>query len=231
MSKDDSKPNYRIFWKTNLATTEPQEVLILSHGSSGGPQNSLISYLAATLPIKAPELMIVTPLFSFFVNGGKPSNNLSKESDEIKLTYDDIRSKYPKATITLAGKSIGGIASLVFDKRFPNIVKKIFVLGWPMKIGYPINLELLTNDDLKMPDYLTQYRDLLNSINAKVTFIQGDQDDLADISECKAIIEQTNQILDVVSGANHSFESPNIKDKNYFSECGEIILKSYKEGK
>ena len=201
----------------------PKKIFIIFHGLSGGPNNDLISYLANEIPKNIEDSIAITYSFEFFRNNTSPSEDLSKEAEEIKSIYDEVNKKYKNFKLFFIGKSIGGVVSLIFNKKYPNSNVKTFILGWPMKLGYPLRLHLLNEDNPKLPNYLDEYKDILESLNESITFIQGDSDDLGDIKDCKTLLNKTTHKLNIINGANHSFLSV-IDDRNYFKNCLDLLV-------
>ncbi len=131
------------------------------------------------------------------------------------------------ADIILIGKSLGGIISMMAcnDGLFSAKVSRIFVCGFPIKLGFPPQIHILREKNPVLPDYNKAYDHFFAATNCTIHIIQGDCDDLYDMDVCQTLCNAHDNVhLNIVKGANHGFSSCAYPQKNFYKECVSYIV-------
>lgn len=202
----------------------PKKIAVFSHALSDNHESDLIKNISNSL--RNNGIGMVAYDFSFTANKSLPSNTLLSEVGELKHTINKVKEKLCPEKIILIGKSLGGIVSLIYSSKnkIPEI-SSIFMIGFPFKLGFPPNFQLLREENPVLPNYALEYRKLFKSIKIPIFIIQGDRDDLGGIEECRNFFSNySNCSFHEVVGANHGFISPENKNITYYDTCGKLII-------
>ena len=213
---------------TNNHTTSV--VAIISHGLSDNSSSSFIRTMAK----KIRDLSGVIPIthdFSFARKKLTPSSNLYIEVEDLKAVIDESIKKYAPDSIFLIGKSLGGLVSLAYRRKYAQEpITAVFILGFPFKLGYPPRLNLLSESNPVLPDYFSEYRDLLRELKVPIFIVQGDGDDLGDVQECKELCgEFSNCSMEVIDNASHGFTDVYSINKTFYEECSNLVADDIKK--
>ena len=162
------------------------------HGSSEGFNSELIQFLYKELKKVGKDCYGFD--FEYIKNKAKPSDNNVEEIKELRKIISAFEKKGYQQ-INLIGKSMGGIISLHKDIISDPKINKIIILGFPVKLGYPIDLKLLARKPfIPKLNYRNEYIKHLNKINhlsSKIAIVQG----LKDLLGSKEDIDNINSDL------------------------------------
>ncbi len=199
------------------------------HGASEGFNTELIQFLFQKLNERQNECFGFD--FEYIKSGGQPSLQNEKEIEELKNVIDSFQKKgYQK--INIIGKSMGGVISLHEDIISNPIVNKIIILGFPVKIGFPLELDLLKENPFKeKPGYVKDYVEHLNKLGDllnKLTIIQGLEDLLGTKKDIDEINLQLKHQLNIsyIKNATHGFypiTNETIKEENFNNVLNQIL--------
>ena len=212
--------NIFLFSKREIAKT----LIVFSHSLSDTHESDLSKEI--TKKLYDAGMAVVLYDFSFTKRGDEPSSDLSQEVDELSVVVSIVSEKIQPEKIILIGKSLGGVVSAMYcSKDVSNAILSLFIIGFPFKLGFPPNFQLLKDPNPILPDYVSQYDNLFRSIKTPIFVIQGDHDDLGEIDECKDFFSKyDNCSLDIVENSDHGFRSPNNENDTSYDKCAELIL-------
>lgn len=202
-------------------------VFVFSHGSSAGKSSEFITSVSSQLAKSNPSFAVVTYDFDFVITKKEPSKDLVSEVYDLEQVLRWVKNSVKPSNIVLIGKSFGGVINMkyLYESGDPEI-KKNFVIGTPLKLGFPPRLHLLNEDNPTLPPYQEEYSEFFKTIKHSTVIVQGDSDDLCGIPELMECIGKNPKCeISVVLGANHGLKSVDGKT-NYYSECVDIILKN-----
>lgn len=164
-----------------------KNINLFLHGASEGFNSELIQFIFAKLKEEQNECYGFD--FEYIKSGEQPSKGNENEIHELKRVINTLVEKGYQE-INIIGKSMGGIISLHEDIISNPHVKKIYILGFPVKLGYPLMISLLKEEPFNPKSgYKKEYIEHLNKLGdllRKITIIQGTNDLLgskADIEE------------------------------------------------
>lgn len=202
----------------------PKDIVIFSHSLSKNYESDLSQSILESLYKK--DIGIVVFNFYFFKNNTNPSANLIDEITQLNLIISLVKDRLRPNKISLVGISLGGVINTSCCLGIKNKeISSIFIVGFPFKLGFPPKINLLKDSNPVIPNYFLEYKQLFKLVNRRVFVIQGDRDDLCDVSECiKFFNKYDNCAVFKVKGANHGFISHNDSGINYFNDCSEFIL-------
>lgn len=202
----------------------PRDIVIFSHSLSKNYESDFSQSILESLYKK--NIGVVAFNFNFFENHTNPSINLMNEVVQLDLVISLVKDKFKPDRISLVGVSLGAIISTLSCLGAKNKeISSIFIIGFPFKLGFPPNINLLQDSNPVIPDYFLEYEKLFKLVNRKVFVVQGDKDDLGDVNECVDFFNQyDNCTVFKVEGANHGFVSYKDSDINYFNDCSKFIL-------
>ncbi len=203
--------------------TSPSKVVIMSHGLADNHEAALIDSISKTLYNCGVGVVVYD--FSFTKNKSQPSDGISKEVADLQHVISTVKSIINPSEVSLAGKSLGGIVSAIYcSSSTGQDVRNLIIVGFPFKLGFPPNFMLLKEENPILPDYKSEYKNLFQKIKTPTLIIQGDQDDLGEIEECKDFLKNyANCSLEVVGGATHGFVSRKDKNVTYYDKCAGLI--------
>lgn len=203
---------------------KPNIVAIFSHSLSNNHESNLIKEISKKL--KDNNIGIISYDFSFAKNKTKPSVGLLEEVNELDFVVSTVKKKLQPKNIVLIGTSLGGIVSAIYcSKNAYAEIQSLFILGFPFKLGFPPNFQLLEEENPILPDYISEYKNLFELITIPTGIIQGDQDDLGGAKECEDFFKQYKKCtLNVIKGASHGFVSAQDKSATYYDECARLII-------
>ncbi|GEM_PF-2868967 len=202
----------------------PKKIVIFSHGLSDNHESALISNVSKVLCDNG--LGVVVYDFSFAKSKSQPSDELVQEVDDLKFVVSLVKTTINPSEIFLIGKSLGGIVSAMYSSiTTDGSIKSITIVGFPFKLGFPPNFRLLKEENPILSDYKSEYAELFKKIGIPTLIIQGDQDDLGEIGECKNFLKSYMSCsLEVVEDATHGFVSRKDKGVTYYDRCAELII-------
>jgi len=202
----------------------PKNIVIFSHSLSKNYESSFSQCILKNLYNN--NIGIVVFNFSFFKNHTSPSVNLIDEVAQLDSVISLVKKKFKPDKISLVGISFGAIIStLCCPGTKHKEISSIFIIGFPFKLGFPPNINLLQDDNPIFSNYFSEYKRLFELVDRRVFVIQGDHDDLGDIKECINFFNQYNNCTFFeIKGANHGFVSYNNSNINYFDDCSKYIL-------
>lgn len=136
--------------------------LILAHGAGAGISSPFLEAMADLLDGRG----IALTLFEFGYmagrrNGGpkRPPPRAEALVNEYRACVDAVRSDYPRATLLIGGKSLGGrVASLIADELYEKkLIAGLVCLGYPFHPpGKPDQLRTEHLKDLRCPALIVQ---------------------------------------------------------------------------
>ncbi|CCB64052.1 alpha/beta family hydrolase [Hyphomicrobium sp. MC1] len=151
-------PAFRIDRGSAAADTR----LILAHGAGAGISSPFLDTMAALLD----ERGLALTLFEFGYMAGRrdggpkrPPPRAEVLVDEYRACIDAIHAAYPRATLVIGGKSLGGrVASLVADELFAKkAITGLVCLGYPFHPpGKPDQLRTEHLKNLRCPALIVQ---------------------------------------------------------------------------
>ncbi len=165
---------------------------------------------------------VLTFHFDYINKTISPSHDLRSEQDQL-MRVISYACTLTSDRIALVGKSLGGVIALHAASQCSVIsqVVSITVLGWPMTLGNPPRLEMLSDQMAEPIDVLEEYRYLLTSIVMPIHVVQGGGDDLGSVSDCERAIHLCQQAtLNVVPKADHGFC---VKGEPVFLACADAM--------
>lgn len=203
---------------------KPKVMAVFSHSLSGSRQSNII--LEVSKKLQENNIAVALYDFSFKEINAQPSQNLLQEVKDLSIVISEITLAVQPQKIVLVGNSLGGIVNAVYVSKNKNkVIDQLFILGFPFKIGFPPNFQLLKEQNPVLPDYKSEYRNLFKLIDMPVTIIQGDRDDLGEVEECKDFFKEfKNCNLYIVKDANHGFVSPENKEVIHYYDCAKLII-------
>lgn len=201
------------------------ETNILVHGNSEGYNSEFMQYIAKHLYQSGKKVFGFD--FKYINKDSEPSKNLEKELEQLKGVIQEHKNRGYNS-INLIGKSLGGTICLNTEIVNDKSVKNIFIVGFPIILGFPANLSLLKNKPVQNdPEAIDMYRKLFKKLGQnvkKITIIQGKDDLLGD----KKTIQSSMSSLSVkpkilfVENASHGFKPIN-DSKNLEQNMNEIV--------
>lgn len=219
MINDEIAENIFLFSKRGV-----NKVVVYSHGLTDGFDSDFANSVISDLYNQG--LSVFAYNFDFFKKN-EPSQDLQKEIKQLREVLEEISKRYLFDEVILIGKSLGGVVSLMacVDELFPVRVSQVFVLGFPIRLGFPPQIGLLNEKKPTLPDYAKEYKNLLSSVEGSIHIIQGDCDDLCDVDVCRQICKKyKNFNLHIVRNANHGFSSCIDSEKKYYEECSNYVV-------
>lgn len=129
-----------------------------------------------------------------------------QSQERIRSTINGFATLYPEKELILVAKSLGGALCLhnLNDLKVAGLV----VLGFPVVLGWPQRISLLSKKDSQIPDYKSEWLPILNQIRTPVRIVTGDSDDLTDNNFLKEISEQNDNIhISILKDATHGLVS------------------------
>lgn len=202
----------------------PKDIVIFSHSLSNNYESSFSQYILKSLYDNSIGIIVFN--YSFFRNHTNPSSNLIDEVAQLDSVISLVENSLRPDKISLVGISLGGIISTLccLGTKHKEIFS-IFIIGFPFKLGFPPNINLLQDDNLVLSDYFLEYKQLFELVNRRVFIVQGGHDDLGDVKECVDFFNQYNNCtVFEIKGANHGFVSYKNSSINYFNDCSKLIL-------
>ena len=193
--------HHTIHW----AKIESQKYAVLSPGYSEGTKSVFIDEITRFLT--NININVVTLDYRFHLSPkNEPSQDLSYEVDELERCIENIlKVNHPKS-LTLIGKSLGGVISLAYLKKFNKKNFPCVILGLPLLLGFPPKLTLLKEKSLLLPLFQKEYSSLLENLSSKIYIIQGTKDDLGNLDAMNVLESIFNNItVSFIEEANHSF--------------------------
>ena len=177
---------------------------ILVHGNSEGFQSDFMQYLNNHLVAEKKECYGFD--FKYITEGREASLNQKEELNQLLSVIQKFKNLGYK-NINIIGKSLGGVIALNKEIVEDPSVRKIFVLGFPLVLGFPADLSLLKTkpvipDPHAVDEYEKIFNDLGDDIN-KIKIIEGTND-----ASCPMeLIETCKNKPEVffVENASHSF--------------------------
>lgn len=202
----------------------PKDIVIFSHSLSQNYESDFFQSILKSL--YKNNIGIIVFSFSFLKNNTNPSANLIDEVAQLDLVISLVKDNFSPDKISLVGISLGAIINTLccLGTKHKEI-SSIFIIGFPFKLGFPPDINLLQDNNPVLSDYFLEYKQLFKLVNRRVFVIQGDHDDLGDIKECVGFFNQYNNCtVFEIKGANHGFISYKDSGINYFNECSKFIL-------
>lgn len=190
-----------------------KKTLIFIPGYSSGLSAPIIKALAFVYSEK--KTCDVLGLEMFYERDTPDAYDQSLE--RIQSAINELAVLYPKKELMLVAKSLGGALCLhvLNDLKVAGLV----VLGFPVVLGWPQRISLLSSKDFKIPDYKSEWLPILNQIRTPVRIVSGDSDDLTDNDFLKEISEQNNNIhVSILKDATHGLVSTKTGE-THIEEC------------
>lgn len=151
-------PAFRIDRGSAAADTR----VILAHGAGAGISSPFLEAMAELLE----ERDLALTLFEFGYMAGRrdggpkrPPPRAEALVDEYRACVDAIRTEYPRATLVIGGKSLGGrVGSLIADELYEKkVIAGLVCLGYPFHPpGKPDQLRTEHLKDLHCPTLIVQ---------------------------------------------------------------------------
>lgn len=201
------------------------KINILVHGNSEGFNSDFMQYLNNHL--KAHKRDCYGFDFDYIVKQKEPSLGQKKELSQLLKIIKDFKQQGYKE-INLIGKSLGGVICLNEEiVKDPN-VKNIFILGFPLVLGFPSDLSILkTKPIIPNPNAVEEYVKVFNQIGNnidKIKIIQG-TNDLSCPAELLSTLfnkcKKSPQIF-LIENASHSFK-PITEDTTLEANLDKIV--------
>ncbi len=184
------------------------KINILLHGNSEGFQSDFMQYLNDHLIAQKKECYGFD--FKYIVEGKESSLNQKEELKQLLLVIKNFKNLGYK-NINIIGKSLGGVIALNKEIIEDPSVKKVFVLGFPLVLGFPADLSLLKikpviPNPYAVEEYAKIFNDLGNNIG-KIKILEGTNDASCPTELIETLREKCKKKLEVffIENASHSF--------------------------
>ena len=129
---------------------------------------------------------------------------------ELMNAYNAITKEFSSKKLVIGGKSLGARVSSMIDPP-SNLIGYLF-------LGYPLHAP----DGEKRVSKKRQQ--LLQNLSAPALFIEGDSDDYCDIDILGSIIAPLDPTLEVIEGADHSFNVEGRKRDEVLAQIAELVI-------
>lgn len=148
----------------------------------------------------------------------KDSPDLYTDSQKrIIGSVSEFVSNNPQKTVILIAKSLG--SSLCIMNTLQLKIKGIVALGFPVVLGWPQRISLLSKEVSEIPDYISEWTPILAENTLPTKIINGDMDDLTDnkfLADMVARFQKLN--LTILHDTNHDLSNRQTSE-THLNEC------------
>lgn len=206
------------------------EINVLIHGNSEGFKSDFMQSIFDGLT--SSEMECYGFDFDYIIKSSEPSLGLKDELGKLRVIIKDLEGKgYNK--INLIGKSIGGTLCLEDAIVNDRNINKIFIVGFPYKLGYPADLALLKTKpvierDSAKEDYTKLFSKIKKNFN-KIIIIQGENDLLGSRENIDNLFSQFRENINIFFLKNSSHGFKPISEITTLDENMDKIVRIIKE--
>lgn len=132
-----------------------------------------------------------------------------------------LQKEYPHKQVYIVAKSLGGSISLFNLEKMA--IKGLVILGFPVVLGWPQRVSLLSSNNPITLEYKSEWIDSLLSILIKTTVVTGFKDDLVDNDFLSKIaMENPNFRIVSIPNANHNLQDMSTGEV-FTQQCVKVI--------
>lgn len=126
-----------------------------------------------------------------------------QSQERIRSAVRKFSAVHPDKEIVVVAKSLSG-ALCLYNLNELNI-GGLVVLGFPVVLGWPPRISLLSLSTFPTPDYRSEWSPVLRRVSTPARIVNGDSDDLTDNEFLKEISDKNTHVrLSVLKDADHS---------------------------
>lgn len=127
----------------------------------------------------------------------------SESQQDLVNSVIEIYNKTPNTEIVLIAKSLSGSLVLANSKKLP--VNGIIILGSSIVLGWPQRISILQSQHPTIPDYKSEWFNILSDIDLQTLILSGDLDDLSDNDYLAKMVEKNRNLhLVVLQESDHN---------------------------